>query len=247
MHLLTPFLIVYLGFTLCSAFAQDNTQKKDVRKFSAYAWFESIDHLKLSKTGSIKTSTSLNIPNGSRSPFYELGDAPYLDFYREGYDDKGNPILIKVITVPINPEIKQPLLLFFADKLSTYGQPVDLNTVNYRVSVLEDSPEFFPPDTLRIINQAKQTLAIRYGNGQSEVEHGKDEIIFPKIEPTSDRTLQVAAFDKINQRWDLFINSPMLGRPRQRLLLLISTDLTGEFQPVILRDFIAKEDPPVTK
>lgn len=182
-----------------------------------------------------KKSLPVSIPTSSRSLPIPLGAATELVFFRERIvDDK--VVHVPAVTVPIPPEIKQPLLLFIPDRSATPG--FDASQVNYRVKVIEDSVTVFPASSVNFFNATPGELAVRVNKSDAKLPSGANLIIPFTPDTYGDIRVRIARFDGQRDAWRHVMNAPFSAPGGQRLLIFAAEDSarTGAIMPIVISE-----------
>lgn len=233
-----PFLCFLLVSTLHAqpspAPAQAPVSADDTRPtFTAIAWLDSIGDLGLKPTKG-QPFAPLAISTGSRSTPYPLAGKT-IDLFRQVVGENG-PELSPVISVPIPPDVRTPLLVLFADRVSTLGNQIDPATINYRAWIVEDSLEKFPRDTAQFVNFTPHEVLARYGNSDARITSRSHTVIRPVSPDSRSVRLQVAAKEAATGDLHYLINAPLRRVPGQRILAFLHLTDANVLEPRFIYD-----------
>lgn len=135
-----------------------------------------------------------------------------------------------VAEVEIPEAIQQPLLLFLPN-LPGEG-------LAWRVYPLEDSPDWFPYGTLRVLNLSGIKLRIEWGEWQQKLEGGAT---LPIRQRHTDSPRLLRIFQERSPNSDLIvIKKPLMVRDHERLLIVVcppQTPYAAELPVQILREY----------
>jgi hypothetical protein len=187
------------------------------RTFTAIGWFDAISDLGVRTAANKLTYTMIS--SGSRSaPLSFSGQS--IDLYREVAGEKG-PELRLAVSIPVAETIKKPLVVLFADKVSTISQQVDPATVKYQFFVVEDALDFFPTGSGHFVNFTPYEILSRFGGKDARIERLTSQVILPTSATDLTVRLQVASRDVATGETQFLINAPLRRAPEQRIMAFL--------------------------
>lgn len=129
-------------------------------------------------------------------------------------DGKSAPAPVKIATVAIAADIVSALVVVTPRPRSSPEAALD-----YRVEIIDDSPEAFPAGSLRVINRSPANMAGEFGGELIRVSAGAEGVVRPKTDGRHRLSVKVAAEE--SSGWRLLVKNITAVRPDRRMTGLL--------------------------
>jgi hypothetical protein len=162
----------------------------------------------------------IQIPGATRSDPFNYVGSPVLQFYAQSDlevlppEQREPPFVTPILTLALNPEAEQPLLVF--DRNRGAGARVP-----YRSFVLEESAQAFPPNSYRFFNVTGSPLMGELNGKRFALGTRQSVTVSPMDGERNTSNMVIKLALARDEQWDLIYSSKWSFQPDRRTLVFL--------------------------